>query len=1432
MNRKLHIKLAGIILLLISSLGIVNAQEHTIHTGEWFRVKSGTEVYIIGNLTDTANITPSLNQPITNQGAIYIGGDLYNKGDKNVFGNINQSSGSVIFNGNSGRNIYGRDSIYFHNLVVDLGSVNGLTTNAYLVVNDSLYLMNGRLILEDSVTLYHSTAGSDANSGVINENNIDRIHGPNPLRLENYPWNASNTYTLQQLKNIGISYKVNDYLGAGIPIIRRENVSQECGPSESSVERTFTFQNITTTGEVQNVTIEYHNPNELGNNLTGDLMHIYRSNNEGDSWEDIGGTCADSIVNNSPLVHNISVYSMYTVSKDTCDVLPNIQIAQIITATTPHDTLFNLTNAMACDPINPDAQLLPVGDPGIYTWTYPDNSKVTGIEGVSITPGILGQFILSVQDIRGCVNHDTINVIQAPAADASFSVNAAGYCENSMATFTPGTSNTAGYTYAWDFGDGNTTTGYNVANTYLADGTYQVNLTVTTDQGCIDGEVNNLVIHPIPTASFSSISACPGSPLTLENNSLANPTQPVSLAWDILSDNTTDLTSSGMGDGSGGNTTYTFATEGTYSVTLTATSNGCPSVPYIGNVVVYPNPVAAFTYSNACEGQSVAFTNGSYISDASFLNHSWNINGSNYVLTNPTYTYTTDGTYPVTLTTTSNHGCVNSITQNVTIDDNPAVNFMTANVCVNNLASFGGTSTIAPSTWAWNFGDGNNGSGQNATNTYSTSGTFNVTLTATTSQGCVGTASKNIVIYPGPTVSYSALDACAGVSVPFQNTTTNAVSYSWNFPTLGVTSTTTHENRTFNTAGYHAATLTATSSNGCSSSYTDSVNIFPLPIVNLGGPSIATCGTSYVLDATPSNTTGNTYFWGTGATTAQFNATYNSNFSVTVTSGNGCVSSDNATVTLNSAVVPNLGSNRTVCDQEVLNAGYSGATYLWNTGATSQSIIVTTTGTYSVDITDQNGCVGSNSVVINVTTSDPVNLGANLQTACQGETITLNAGNPGNSFLWSNGATSQSINVTTDGYYSVVVTNAAGCQSGDTVGTQFFAAPLVDLGPDGAYCVENSYNVFTSGSINYLWNTGSNQPDLTVLTSGTYWVDVTNLTTNCTTRDSVDVVINALPIVNLGNDTILCSYQDITLDAGNPGSSYLWNNGALSQTTTVFATGSYAVNVTDANGCENDDQIYITLNDPFEFDLGPDRPFCNGSTIVLNPNVTSASNFNWYTSVGQVATSSTYSVPDTGKYYVTITDIYGCVASDSITIIPSTLSLSAVYLADSKVLIGDTIQFINLSYPKPYDSYWDFGNGAFTTDSMPTYTYFIPGDYDVKLTVDNGNCVSELTKTITVDPIKIYELESKTPPSLYTSIIDMLIYPNPNNGEFSLKLKLEAEAAVELEFFNMIGQRIYKEKFQTEETIRTYDFSGVEPGMYLVRARVGKEARTIKFIKI
>ncbi len=159
-------------------------------------------------------------------------------------------------------------------------------------------------------------------------------------------------------------------------------------------------------------------------------------------------------------------------------------------------------------------------------------------------------------------------------------------------------------------------------------------------------------------------------------------------------------------------------------------------------------------------------------------------------------------------------------------------------------------------------------------------------------------------------------------------------------------------------------------------------------------------------------------------------------------SGVGCTSPRVAVqVSVNTAPVVNLGANQTLCigDSITLDASNFGGTYLWSTGATSQTIMVKAGGTYSVVVTNTNGCSGSDFIVITNGIQPIVNLGSDAG-FCSGSNLVLNAGNLGGIFLWSTGATTQTITVNSAGTYFVIVTNADGCSSSDTIIVSEFLA--------------------------------------------------------------------------------------------------------------------------------------------------------------------------------------------------------------------------------------------------------------------------------------------------------------------------------------------------------------------------------------------------------
>jgi PKD repeat protein len=944
------------------------------------------------------------------------------------------------------------------------------------------------------------------------------------------------------------------------------------------------------------------------------------------------------------------------------------------------------------------------------------------------------------------------------------------------------------------------------------------------------------MVNALPQASFTASSACPGTSITFHNTStVASLPTTVSLSWNFGDGTTGSSTDNTTGTSPSGTIVHTYALTGTDTVKLIATANGCSSLPYVVPIIVYPVPVTAFTYGAACEGQAVAFSNASTISDSSPLTYLWDFTGSGptSASVNPAYTYTTSGTYNVSLTTTSTNGCTSSVTHQVTIGQNPVVSFNLTNACINTPASFGSTTAGSPLTYLWNFGDSNTGSQQNESHSYTVAGSYNVSLTVTTSSGCTASTTQSVTIYPGPNVSFTSQNQCVNTSFSFTNTSTNAASYLWDFPSLSTTSTQQNPTETFTTAGRFPVKLTATSSNGCQATRIDSVTVYSLPVVNLGA-AVTTCGNSYSLDA---NNSGSTFLWSTGATTQQYVVTHNGTYSVTVTNPQGCSASQSVSVTLNSVVSPALGPNSVYCDSTTLDAGYPGGSYVWSTGATTQTIKVTVSGTYSVTVTDQNNCSGSGSVTITINKGTPVSLGPD-RVACSSTGVLLNAGTA-SSYSWSTGATTQTLQVPATGYYWVKISNGAGCSSSDTIHVTLNPSPVFSLGNDTTVCNQYVLNAFVSNS-SYSWNTGVTTPSITVNASGTYKVTVTDNTTLCSSADSIKMVINPLPVVNLGSNITLCSYQTATVNAGNPGSSFQWNNGQTTQSITVSTQGLYSVKVTDANNCVNTGQITVNVRPVFVINLGPDRPYCTGSTLILDPGLTTTGNtYLWENIHGVLATSATYSVADTGQINLTVTDAFQCVAKDSINILPSTLSLFPEFLADSKIKNGESDVMVNLSYPKPYTSEWFVGNVLVSNDSSPTILMSIgalplrDSTVFVTLKVNNQFCLSQKTKPILI--LSGHSPISPSPksqdPDLFSEIYSVNLYPNPNNGLFNFYIDINLETVASINIFSITGALVYTEQRSVITGTTAYDFEHLSPGIYFFQVTTRNDRKTLKFIK-
>jgi len=347
---------------------------------------------------------------------------------------------------------------------------------------------------------------------------------------------------------------------------------------------------------------------------------------------------------------------------------------------------------------------------------------------------------------------------------------------------------------------------------------------------------------------------------------------------------------------------------------------------------------------------------------------------------------------------------------------------------------------------------------------------------------------------------------------------------------------------------------------------------------------------------------------------------------------------------------------------------------------------------------------------------------------CIGDSIRLDAGNEGSTYLWNTNQTSRSIEVSTPGTYYVTVSNIEGT-SADTIIISTNSLPVIALGNDTNFCVGNSLLLDARNTgATYSWNTNQTSQTLRVDTSGLYIVNVIDVN-GCANSDSIGIVVNPLPIVHLGNDTSICTGQTLQLNAQNSGSSFIWNTGDTTSSIIVDTAGMYAVTVTNMNNCSNSDTLLLSINSLPIVDLGVDTTICEGTTLTLNAGNQGAL-FLWNTG----ANTQSITIDTAGLYSVVVTNSNHCSQRD-------TLSLSVnpkpilnlgndTSFCDNSVLLlnagsaGDTI-------------IWNTGA---RTQSIAVDT---SGIYSVTIIAANG-CSNTDSIAVTVDEAPIVNLGNDT----------------------------------------------------------------------------------------
>lgn len=424
-----------------------------------------------------------------------------------------------------------------------------------------------------------------------------------------------------------------------------------------------------------------------------------------------------------------------------------------------------------------------------------------------------------------------------------------------------------------------------------------------------------------------------------------------------------------------------------------------------------------------------------------------------------------------------------------------------------------------------------------------------------------------ITVNPVPTVDLgSDIELCAGdtamLTAPAGMTT-----YQWSNGG-SAQSTSVMASSTF--------TVTVTNANGCENQDEVLVTVNSLPNIDLGMDTSICVGDSIMFIATSGMTS---YLWSNSATTQAVSIGAAGTYAVTVVDANACENSDDIVLTLDTLPAFEI-ADATVCDGDMHEFnGPSGLSYQWSNSQSSQSIMVSAAGNYTLTATDANGCSGLDSATLFLNDLPVVQISGDTA-FCSGGSVSLSAG-AFSAYQWSNNDTVASISITAGGIYSVIVTDSNNCSNSDSITVTENALPNVSAGSDVEVCDGESVTLSGSGALTYQWsNSVANGVSFVPSASGNYTVTGTDAN-GCDNSDVVSVTVNDNPAINLGTDTVICEGSSIVLNAGSGFSSYSWSNSASSQSITVNAAdaGTYAVTVIDDNGCEGSDEILIEVND-------------------------------------------------------------------------------------------------------------------------------------------------------------------------------------------------------------------------------------------------------------
>ncbi|MBX2977765.1 MAG: PKD domain-containing protein [Flavobacteriales bacterium] len=951
-------------------------------------------------------------------------------------------------------------------------------------------------------------------------------------------------------------------------------------------------------------------------------------------------------------------------------------------------------------------------------------------------PGI-GTYEVMMLDSNYCgIDTAFIQITIVPPPSVTLTAAPTTICAGETVNFIQTTDGGANY-FQWNFGTGNGfqwTGAGNQSFTYNTPGTYTVSYTASIQgatAGCADTASVVITVLPSPTAAFDVDNDAACYALTVAFTNTSTPGQ--SYLWNFGDGTTSTLADPPPHD---------YTTAGSYTISLTVTNGqGCSSVA-TQVVNVFDPPGVGIQVQNLCIGQTAQFT--PVITTApgnEAIQWEWDLgDGNTSSDESPGHQYATAGTYVVTLTVTTPY-CGNTGTQWISVQAQPtAVMEPTPTLGCSPMNVFFGNASTGATNYLWEFGDGMSTTEEAPTHTYINPGTsdvvYTVTLTASTPFGCSNITTSTITVAPGVQAAFThnGMPGCAPLDVAFNNTSTGATSYFWDFGD-GNTSTAAQPQHVYVNNTYslqvNTVTLTATSSAGCTSTVSAQVTVYPLP--NFSFVAEPDSGCSPLTVTLPSVIGAVLYQWdfGDGTTGTGPSPTH---------------------------IFVNNDADAAVYPISLVATNAFGCS-----GSATASVTVFPLPTAQIALSGTEGCHP-----LTVQLSD-LSTGAVQSTWNYGDGQSASNAGAVHEHTWYNFAGP----ATSTFPISLTATSVHGCTSVSQAQVQVHPAVTAAFVAPDTICspLLASFINTSTGANGYQWFFGDGQFSSQASPAHAYQAQglndvayqamlVASNAYGCTDTARAPILVHPQPLAQFLTNTqagcqpLQVNFQDLSIGATQLAWSF--GDGQSLLAAPGNTTHSYVSSAPDPvtfsaqlvaisqHGCTDTTERTIEVYPQVLAAFTLDTLACSPLPVSISNQSIGASSYLWTMGDGNILVGDepTYTYVNTTNgdqvYTITLTATspYGCtsVATQNVYVYPVP---SAAFQATpfQQQFPNSTVNITNNSGPGAWWYQWNYGDGTTSTSQLPgSHTYSTWGQYTITLVVGGTYCTSTVTQTVEIIP--------------------------------------------------------------------------------------------------